>query len=363
MTVLHATEPASVHLAAFARVDGLRVEDVDRALYDDRSLVKQLAMRRTLFVFPRDLLGAAWGSAARRVGDAEARRVAKFVTDAGLADDGAVWLDKACAAVMEHLARSGALTAQEVREQVPEVAGKVSLAPGKKYAREAPVAPWVLTLLGLQGRILRGDNTAHWRLSRPRWTLTEEWLDDVPMTMTVAGGYAELVRRWLLTFGPGTAADLQWWLGSTKGVVTAALHDVGAVQVSLDGGDTGWLLPDDVEPAPQVEPWAALLPVLDATTMGWKQRDFYLAPEHTAYLFDGTGNAGSTAWWDGRIVGSWEQDDDAVVRVVLREDVGSEARRALDVEAERLTRWLDGVRITAAWGSARMRSGSRAGPL
>src|SRR5690242_21430640 len=56
MTVLHATEPATVHLSCRARFDQCTVADVDRALYADRTLVKQLAMRRTLFVFPRDLL-------------------------------------------------------------------------------------------------------------------------------------------------------------------------------------------------------------------------------------------------------------------------------------------------------------------
>ena len=73
MTVLHSTEPATVYLSLLARVDGLTVADVDTALYDERSLVKQLAMRRTLFVFPRDLLPAAWGSASARVAASRAR--------------------------------------------------------------------------------------------------------------------------------------------------------------------------------------------------------------------------------------------------------------------------------------------------
>ena len=76
MTVLHATEPATVYLSLHARVDGLTRADVDRALYDERTLVKQLAMRRTLFVFPRDLLPAAWGSASARVA-AQLRRPAR----------------------------------------------------------------------------------------------------------------------------------------------------------------------------------------------------------------------------------------------------------------------------------------------
>src|SRR5687768_2430246 len=66
MTVLHSTEPATVYLSCWARTDSLELADVDRALYTDRTLVKQLAMRRTLFVFPRDLLPAVWSSASAR---------------------------------------------------------------------------------------------------------------------------------------------------------------------------------------------------------------------------------------------------------------------------------------------------------
>src|SRR5207342_874331 len=122
MTVLHSTEPATVYLSLHARVDGLTVADVDRALYADRSLVKQLAMRRTLFVFPRDLLPAAWGSAAARVADQEFRRVAKDAAASGLAEDGAVWLEAARRAVLDALhGEERGLTTAEIRARVPEV--------------------------------------------------------------------------------------------------------------------------------------------------------------------------------------------------------------------------------------------------
>lgn len=48
MTVLHATEPATVYLSYWSRATAPRVADMDRALYGDRSLVKQLAMRHRL---------------------------------------------------------------------------------------------------------------------------------------------------------------------------------------------------------------------------------------------------------------------------------------------------------------------------
>jgi hypothetical protein len=357
MTVLHATEPPTVHLSVHARVDGVQVADIEKALYDDRSLVKQVAMRRTLFVFPRDLLPAAWGSASARVAAAEWKRVAKDVAAAGIADDGERWLEAACAAVLDRLAHAdGGLGAREIREQVPEVAGSVTVAPGKKYGGEFPLAPRVLTQLGVRGRVVRGHNAGHWRISRPTWTLMGHWLGEVLPASSEQEGYAELVRRWLWTFGPATTADLQWWLGSTVTAARRALADVGAVEVGLDDGGSGWVLPDDLDHVAPVEPWAALLPVLDPTTMGWKERDFYLDPGHAPYLVDSNGNAGTTAWWDGRVVGCWVQDPDAVVRIVLREDVGADGRAALDHEATRLTAWLDGVRIGSVYQSRQMRS-------
>ena len=116
----------------------------------------------------------------------------------------------------------------------------------------------------------------------------------------------------------------------------------------------GWLLPDDLDPVEPVAPWAALLPVLDPTVMGWKQRDWYLGP-HAEQLFDRNGNAGTTAWWDGRIVGCWVQDDAGVVEVRLLERLPQRATAAFRAEAERLTEWLDGVRIGTVYPSSAMK--------
>ena len=354
VTVLHSTEPATVYLSVWARVDGVTVDDVDRALYDDRTLVKQLAMRRTLFVFPRDLLPAAWGSASARVAAMVGARLAKEVENQGLADDGAAWLVEAKAAVLEVLRGARALTAQEVRARVPVLEARLELSPGKKYAANVSIAPRVLTQLGVEGAVVRGENAGHWRLSKPRWTLMSDWLGEQPRPAKEDEGYAELVGRWLRSFGPGTEDDLVWWLGATKGSVRSALAALGAVEVTLDSGGTGWVLPDDVDPVAVVEPWAALLPVLDPTVMGWKERGFYLG-SHASHLFDSNGNAGTTAWWDGRVVGCWVQDDHGVVEVRLLERLPRAARAGLDAEAVRLTDWLGGVRVGTVYPSSAMK--------
>ncbi len=349
LTALHSTEAATVYLALRARVDALTIADVDRALYADRSLVKQLAMRRTLFVFPRELLPAVWPSASARVAATERARITRDTVKAGL---GADWLDRARAGVLEVLAGApDGRPAAEIRRAVPMLDVKVAVTAGETWA-----APRVLTHLGATADIVRAVNTGGWYTSRPRWTLMRHWLGDPPAPLTAADGYREIVRRWLHTFGPGTEDDLVWWLGATKAAVRGALVELGAVAVTLDAGGTGWLLPGDLAEVPDPGPWAALLPVLDPTVMGWRSRDFYLGP-HRGQIFDRNGNAGTTAWVDGRVVGCWVQDPAGVVQVCLAEPVAAPARRALADEAARLTAWLAGFRVATVYPSPAMRAG------
>jgi hypothetical protein len=120
------------------------------------------------------------------------------------------------------------------------------------------------------------------------------------------------------------------------------LAQVGPVEVDLDG-TTGLLPAGDLEPVPAAEPRAGLLPALDPTVMGWSERGWFL-DGHGPALFDRSGNAGPTVWWDGRVVGGWAQRRDGEIAFRLLEDVGADA--AVEAAAERLHAWLGPVRVT-----------------
>jgi hypothetical protein len=343
LVCLHATDPATVYLSAWARVDGMQIADMDKAMYADRTLVKHLAMRRTLFVFPRESLGIAQAGASNRVADTECRRLISQVEKAGLHTDAAGWLADAQEQVIALLADGREATSTELRQELPVLEGVITYGEGKKWGGQVPVGPRVLTTLSAAGRIVRATNVGGWTASRPRWASMRGWLGDDLEPVSVADGVAGLVERWLRAFGPGTAADLKWWLGSTVAAVRKALADLEAVEIDLDG-QTGYLLPDDLDPVDPVEPWAGLLPMLDPTTMGWYERDWYLG-EHRPELFDSNGNAGPTIWWDGCVVGGWRQSESGDVIVQLLDDIGSDGKRAVEHEAGRLFEWLDGTRI------------------
>jgi Winged helix DNA-binding domain len=339
---LHATDPATVYLSAWARVDGMTVADLDKALYTERSLVKHLAMRRTLFVFPREILPLAQAGASDRVADTERRRLIRHVEGAGVYPQGERWLTEACEQVLAALSGGREATSSELRNEISLLEGSMTYGEGKSWGGTLPFGPRVLTTLSAAGKVVRASNDGGWTISRPRWTSMPAWLGHELARPEAAEGVAGLVEHWLRAFGPGTAADIKWWLGSTVAAVRRALADLDAVEVDLDG-QTGYLLPDDLEPTEPPEPWPALLPPLDPTTMGWFERDWYLGP-YKAQLFDASGNAGPTAWWNGRIVGGWTQDDDGEVVLQMLEDVGSDGLNALEHEAARLSEWFDGTR-------------------
>jgi hypothetical protein len=94
----------------------------------------------------------------------------------------------------------------------------------------------------------------------------------------------------------------------------------------------------------------ALLPSLDSTTMGWKDRDWYLG-EHAPLLFDRNGNAGPTVWANGRVVGGWAQRKDGEVVYELLEDVGTDARDAIEGRIAELRAWLGDVTVTPRFRS------------
>ncbi|HEX7246500.1 MAG TPA: winged helix DNA-binding domain-containing protein [Actinomycetota bacterium] len=349
MVCLHATDPTTVYLSAWARVDGMTVGDMDRALYEDRMLVKHLAMRRTLFVFPRGSMSVVQAGASDRVADAERRRLVRDVERAGLHRDGERWLSDASTHVLATLADGRQASSSELRREIPLLEGSIMYGEGKSWGGQVPVGPRVLTTLSAAGHIVRATNDGSWTVSRPRWASMEAWLGAPIEPLPEAQGVSSLVELWLRAFGPGTVADIKWWLGSTLTAVRRALSDLAAVEVDLDG-QPGYVLPGDLAATDPVAPWAALLPSLDPTTMGWLERDWYLG-HHRSQLFDTNGNAGPTVWWDGRIVGGWRQDDTGEIVVQMLEDVGSDGQRAIEGEAARLSDWLAGVRASPRFPS------------
>ena len=170
------------------------------------------------------------------------------------------------------------------------------------------------------------------------------WLGHPIPHLPAADARLGLVRAYLATYGPATFTDLKWWTGWTVRHVREALAGLEAVEVDLDEG-SGWVLAGDLAPTPQPDPWIALLPGLDPTTMGWKERDWFLG-DYQSLVFDRNGNGGPVILADGRVVGGWAQLPSGELVTELFEPISATHRRLLAAEVERLSGALADTVVT-----------------
>jgi hypothetical protein len=244
------------------------------------------------------------------------------------------------------LDRRGEALGQELSRDVPALRTTITYGDGTKSGG-GPVAltTRILSVMAAEGRMVRGRPRGTWISSQHRWVAGPHWRLGAAEP-PVALARVELARRWLAGYGPATVADLKWWTGWTLGDTRKALAGVGPVEVELENGATGLVLPGDEAPvSPGREGWVALLPALDSTVMGWADRTWFLGSQQAQH-FDRSGNVGPTVWCDGRVVGAWAQRKDGSIAVRLLGDVGRDGRVAVDAAADRLRRVIGDIRVT-----------------
>jgi Winged helix DNA-binding domain len=343
LVAVHSTDPSSAYLTMLARMTSGDVGCVDRALYQDRTLIRLLGMRRTVFVAALDIAPVIQAACSRAVAASERRKLLGWLAESGVTDDTDGWLAEVEQAALTALTARGAATAAELAGDDPRLRLQLVLARGKSYEGRQSLSGRVLFLLAAQGLVVRGRPRGSWTSHQYRWAPLALWCPQGLDDWATEAAEVELARRWLHAYGPAPAEDLRWWAGWTRTQLRRVLTALQPAEVDLDGVP-GIVLADDREAVPPAEPWAALLPALDSTPMGWQQRQWFLG-EHGPRLFDRTGNVGPTLWWDGRIVGGWAQDRGGQIVCRFLEDAGSDAATAVEAAAERMTATLGSVRL------------------
>ena len=287
---------------------------------------------------------AAHASSTLKLLAPEHARFVKMLAANGITD-GDRWIAEAKAETLAELHRRGEATARELGLAVPALRHPMVLAPGKSYSSTQGAHTRVLQHLGFDGSIVRARPVGSWVNSQYRWASMDDWIHGGITGMDPSDASAALVDRWLHRFGPGTTADIQWWTGWNGRDTKQAIAAAGAVPVALEVGpgrvEPGWLAAGDTAAVSCDEPWVALVPGLDPTTMGWKARDWYLDPTDALRLFDPNGNGGPAIWIDGRIVGSWVPRPDGTIALGWFGSVAARRRRQVETVARRLEALLD----------------------
>ncbi|MEX1294549.1 MAG: winged helix DNA-binding domain-containing protein [Candidatus Limnocylindrales bacterium] len=296
---IYGTSPTS-HLGLAARLDGYRPGELERQRIEERSIMRTPGPRGSVFLAPRELVPAFLGLSRPRT----ARRV---LLNEGLSE---VELERLMDRVESGLAGTS-LSAKELRERMG--------ATGPGGTRMTLV---LRTMVG-EGRAVAAESIGGQRATAYRYARMAEWAPDVGPPLPPEKALAVMAPLWMRANGPGTVDDLAWWAGVTKRLARAAMADMGARMVEVEGLDgEQWATDEITEELAGAEPTGTVrfLPVWDAWLMSRRERSRVLDTAHEPFVVDRSGNVTNTVTLDGRVVGVWDEDGDTLLVAMLEGD-------------------------------------------
>lgn len=338
---LHAQVMSSAELTVWARVEGLDRQAVQRALWEDRTLVKSWAMRGTLHLLPADELPvwhAALGTSPRYLKPAQWQKYFGITLDE---------LDRLTEAVATAL-DGRLLTREELGREVERISGLTGF--GTRIAESS----WgtILRPAAFDGRLCFGPTLGQ----RVRFTRPDTWLASLLPKVDPQNATAAVTRRFLAAYGPATYHDLaRWWNGG--GVATARqwIAALGAqvTPVELEGRQA-WMLAADTREACEVPPIRSvrLLPGFDQYVVAASYHAEQLLPgDLRSRVYRPQGWISPVLLVNGRMLGTWRHEiKGSRVEVAIQPFVKVPVwvRRAAGQEAERLAAFL-GYTLRLAW--------------
>jgi hypothetical protein len=274
-------------LGVRARSTGLQIADLDRALNEQRSIVRSWLMRGTLHVVAAEdfrwllqLLGPGFVRT-------EATRHAQLGLDETLKSRGV-------AAIRMSLNDAGPLTRYELVDRLRQ--RDIKLEPKS----QAPIH--LIQLAALQGILCLGPD----RDGESTYVLLDDWVRPAP-ALPRDRALAELARRYFAAYGPATVEDLATWSGISMGDARAAVTGAAAslTEVTVQG-QPGLILRDrhnrrTMPATPQVR----LLPAFDTYLLGYRRRDLAVPQPLQRRLQRGGGWLHPAVVVNGRAVAAW----------------------------------------------------------
>ena len=336
---LHAQVLSSAELTVWARVEGLERGEVQRALWEERSLVKTWAMRGTLHLLPASelrLWHAGLGLNPRYL------RPRLWQRNFGISMEELHALTKAVGTALD----GRLMTREDLAREVSRICRSRAL--GKNLANNS----WgtMLRPAAFSGLLCFGPSVGQ----RVQFTRPDTWLGSDYSAADAHDGQAAaaaITRRYLAAYGPATPYDMAVWWGG--GGITAARKWIAllgddAAEVDVEGTKM-WMLAKDY---PEAKASAAsrlvkLLPGFDQyVVVSSRHADHLMSEGVRARIYRPQGWISPVLLVNGRMEGTWRHEATGSRVDITIEPFGKVpawVRRAAEEEAERLGAFLGGA--------------------
>jgi DNA glycosylase AlkZ-like len=322
----HAQVLSAAELSIGRRIAGATRADVQRALWQERTLVKTFGPRGTIHLLPTADLPMWTGALS-----ALPASVPKHPDGVRFAPGQA---EEVIAAIGAALADTE-LTVEELTEAIAGRAGSWAVertmeAFGERWPRWRQLT----STAAHRGMLCFGPD----RGRRVTYTNPHRWL---PGFRPAEGGPAlrTLVTRYLYAYGPATPAHFARWLGIPPRYATGLFGQLASEleRVEVDG-ELGWIVAGDTGTPAQPHRGIRLLPYFDAYVVAGQPRERLYPGAAATRALTPAGQAGNypVVLIDGMVGGVWHQRRSGrtlTITVELLRALTARQRRELDDEA------------------------------
>ncbi|TDU83510.1 winged helix DNA-binding protein [Kribbella voronezhensis] len=326
MSGAHAQVLSAAEISVALRMEKATRADVQRALWEDRTLVKTFGPRGTVHLLPADEL-SLW-----------MRALSVLPRSGGQAAPAARMTSDQLAEVIEAIGSAlsaGDLTMEELSEQVIARTGSwagdlVMPAFQEFWPRWRQAIP----AASKAGVLCYGPN----RGRKTTYSNPQRFAPFAPGNGEEA--LSEVLRRFLHTYGPATPQQFAKWLSAPPGFVAKVFATTAGLEQVEVNGTTAWLKAGDTELPPEPVRGVRLLPYFDAYGVGSHPRELVFPGEaYTRALAGGQAGNYPVLLVDGIVAGVWHQKRSGrrlQVTVETLRPLKPAQLRSLDEQVERL---------------------------
>ena len=336
---------SAAQMSIWARVKGARIRRVNSAIWNDHTLVRAWAMRRTMFLLPSDQLAVFVRGTTRRAAyhfrEALSRVGSKEKLDALLdAVLGALKEPRTRSDLAEILSKSHGY---ELKSKAGGGWGNKRPVPWIKVGEALLPVGWLLHVIAARDVIVSGPGDGN----EATYVRADKWIPHWKDT-TVEKAERELLVKYLRAFGPTTLQDFAVWAGmyvrDAKPIWESEAENL--VHLDVEGWKASILQSDlwDLEKAELDEQVVRLLPYFDSFLLGHKSHRNLVDQRNHKKVYRDQGWVSPVLLVDGRAQGVWSHDQKKGilnVRVTPFSRISSDVSSQIREETSDLGRFLE----------------------
>ena len=328
----HAQVAASAELMLGVRLQGVTRQDVRRALWEQRTLVKTVGLRGTLHLLPADEV-PMWMAANRLRFDAEERRLARV----GIGRDEL----HAVAAAIAEIVGPTPTSRPELERELEARVGGWAVTRNAGWLNTYKNWPMALGWAAANGTVCYGPGDG----GRSTFVGLDGWTGWRDLEPSEGGRFA--LRRFLRAYGPSTHAEFSRWFALEPAITRNLFESLRDELMEVDvEGTRRWMLADDREASAEAHPEAVnLVPHFDVYVVGSHPRTELMGAESPVRaLSPGTAAPFAVLLVGGRVSGVWERRQKGKrlqVRIDSFQPLSRRQRASIEGQAARIAQILE----------------------